>query len=234
MPQFDPVVVGAPETALTATLLRRLPAESVPAAWACEYEAVFWFDRAATTASRVLPPLLRGRARPLVVVGGFLRCADSPIGPHGKVLAAIGFRSGLRPRGHIAFMATDSESGLVGGRGNWALPVTLARFTGDLASGTVVAVEGDGDATPWTLGVTARAFGPAVPMRSTVTMLQQFSTGPLHPVTARARFRARMAIVDTTIDADAELPTWLRSGRRPGILLSHLRIAMPPVVSDSS
>ena len=71
----------------------------------------------------------------LLTVGGFVRYTDTPVGAYDEVLGMIGSRTGLRPWGNVAFMSVNSESSLVGGRTNWAMPKTLARFDGELANG---------------------------------------------------------------------------------------------------
>ena len=63
-------------------------------------------------------------------MGAFVHYLDTPVGPYAEVLAspAVLLRGGLLAAAHIPFIAVDSEASVRGGRENWALPKTLARF----------------------------------------------------------------------------------------------------------
>ncbi|WP_405136303.1 acetoacetate decarboxylase family protein [Nocardia sp. NBC_01388] len=219
-------VHGVPETALTAALVEHLPVNAAAAPWNCSAEAVFWLGRGGTPATAALPPLLRGKAHALAVIGGFVRYTETPVGSYDEVLGAVAFRQGLRPRGHVAFMAVDSETSLVGGRTNWAMPKTLASFSGDLACGTMTATEVVGGAPKWTVGVTAHAFGFALPLRATGTVLQQLHTDDIVAAQLRTRGRVKFALIDTSVDGDGDLPAWLRPGRHLGVLIPHLQFTL--------
>ncbi|MCU1642857.1 MAG: hypothetical protein JWN03_3132 [Nocardia sp.] len=219
-------VHGVPETALTAALVEHLPVNAAAAPWNCSAEAVFWLGRGGAPATAALPPRLRGKARALGVIGGFVRYTETPVGSYDEVLGAIAFRQGLRPRGHVAFMAVDSETSLVGGRTNWAMPKTLASFSGDLASGTMTATEAVGGAPKWTIGITARSFGFALPLHATGTVLHQSHTGDIAAAALHTRGRAKLALIDTSVDGDGDLPHWLRPGRHLGVLVPRLQFTL--------
>jgi hypothetical protein len=68
------------------------------------------------------------RALPLTVAA-FLRYKEGPVGAYDELLAMPNVL--LRRRRlslHVPFIAVDSEASIAGGRGNWALPKTLAEF----------------------------------------------------------------------------------------------------------
>jgi hypothetical protein len=190
-----------------------------PAPWTCRCQAVVWFGRAPKAAADDLPGELAGR-RALGVVGGIVRYLDTPVGAYDEVFAAIGVRHGRAVAGHIPFMAVDSADSVAGGRGNWALPKTLASFVGDLGSIQARAVG-------WRVGVAARPVGPAAPLSSRGVNLQQWPDGRLRRATLRLRGRARAAVV--SIDSDHPL---LASGRHVGAVLPEatfvLGVPWPP------
>jgi hypothetical protein len=180
-----------------------------PAPWTCRCQAIVWFGRApGRAAANALPGPLAGR-RALGVVGGIVRYLDTPVGPYDEVFAAIGVRHGRGVAGHIPFMAVDSEDSVAGGRGNWALPKTLASFDGDLGA---IEVHADG----WRVDVRTRAVGPALPTHSTGINLQVWPDGALRASKLRLRGRMRPALV--TVGSDHPLVT---SGRHPGAVLAE-------------
>ena len=120
------LVAGVAETLLTEQVVNRLPENLAPAPWTCECESVLWTMRPSRGAAQALPPGIGNGALPLGVIGGMVSYRDTPVGHYDEVLGAVVFRRGLTPRGTIAFMAVDSETSIVGGRANWAMPKTLA------------------------------------------------------------------------------------------------------------
>jgi hypothetical protein len=166
---------GVPETALSEALVATLPVNEAPAPWECRCSALLWLGRGGRAAAAALPPALAGSPG-LITVGGFVRYTDTPVGAYDEVLGMIGSRTGLRPWGNVAFMSVNSETSLVGGRTNWAMPKTLARFDGELANGGVITGNGT-DQLSWTVSATPRIVGPALPLRTKATARQQFADG---------------------------------------------------------
>jgi hypothetical protein len=72
--------------------------------------------------------------------GALISYADTPVGPYHEVIGMVIVRHGARLLVHVPFIAVDSPTSLVGGRVNWALPKTLADFTGEPRSGTAFEV----------------------------------------------------------------------------------------------
>ncbi|OBJ71009.1 acetoacetate decarboxylase family protein [Mycobacterium sp. 1274756.6] len=210
-----------PETLLSDALVATLPANDAPAPWECHCSGLVWLGRGGRAAAAALPPALGGSTG-LLTVGGFVRYTDTPVGPYDEVLGIVGSRSGLRPWGHVAFMAVDSPASLVGGRTNWAMPKTLARFDGD--PGAVMT--GTGADGVWRVRASARPLGPAVPLRLTGTARQQFADGRVGDSVLVCSARARPALVSVEVTSTGSLPRWLRPGRRVGAVIESARFTL--------
>ncbi len=218
-------VAGVIETVLTPELLARLPENSSTAPWECQCNAVVWTALGSKSATRALPPAIRDTARALNVVGGMVRYTDTPVGSYDEVLGTIGFRHGRAVRGNVAFMAVDSEASLVGGRTNWAMPKTLATFTGEPAGGATMSAAG-AVGTPWRVAATPRVLGPAVPIGSAFTVLQQFPDGAVRACKLKAKGWARPALITVDVEAETTLPDWLRSGRHLGAVIEKMTFSL--------
>lgn len=217
-------VAGVPETLLTDALVARLPGNTAEAPWSVEGTALMWTTRGGHAATEALPSGLRG-ARALGVAGGFVRYADTPVGPYDEVFGAVGVRTGRRVRGSVAFMAVDSESSLVGGRTNWAMPKTLAAFEGGIGSGETMTGQSS-DGTTWQVTATARALGPALPYRSKAVVVQQFPDGSLRPSRLAMTARMRPALVTVAVESDGPLAGWLKPGRHLGALVESMSFSL--------
>jgi hypothetical protein len=156
-------------------------------------------------AARVLP----------VVVGGLARYDSSPVGPYDELLAAVAVLDGPMLRGHVPFMAVDSARSRAGGRRFWSLPKELAHFAGGAVSGS-----------GWGVRVSARSWGPAVPVRLPLPLLQVRDDGAPLRVTARVSGRARLTVVAVAPDDGGPLPAPLRAGRFVGLRV-HGRLDVP-------
>lgn len=219
MPLDLAAVHGTPETSLSEEFAAGLPANSAPAPWDVRASAVVWWSKPTPAAAEALPPTLRGRAKPVMVIGGLVRYADTPVGTYDEVFGVVAYRDGLSIAGTIPFMAVDSPSSLVGGRGNWAIPKTLASFTGAPADGESF---GAGSATgpAWQVSATVRAKGPRLPVFSRARVAQEFPDGILRGTRLKARGRMRFAGIDVAVSSDAGLPDWLVPGRHKGALIT--------------
>ena len=218
-------VAGVPETALSAALLARLPANDSPAPWECVCEAVLWFGRGGHAATEALPPALRYGAHGLGVVGAVVRYLDTPVGPYDEVLGMVGSRTGLKPWGSVAFMSVDSEPSLVGGRTNWAMPKTLGAFDGEVGDGRTISGSG-ADETRWRVSATPKVLGPALPVRSVGLARQEFPGGRVGDSPLRAKGRIRPALVTVDVDSDGPLPGWLRPGRHLGAVVERATFSL--------
>lgn len=210
---------GVPESALSQALVATLPRNQAPAPWECRCSALLWLGRGGRAAAAVLPPALAGSPA-LVTLGAFVRYTDTPVGAYDEVLGIVGSRTGLRPWGNVAFMSVDSETSLVGGRTNWAMPKTLARFDGDLADGNLIT--GSSTAEPsWTVSATPRVKGPAIPLKVKGSARQQFADGRVGDSLLTFSGRIRPALVTVGVSSSGSLPTWLRSGLHLGAFVEE-------------
>lgn len=217
-------VAGVPETTLSEALVARLPGNLAPAPWAVEGQALLWLARGGSAAGSALPPGL-GVARGLAAVGGFVRYAETPVGTYDEVFGAVGHRTGRSVRGSVTFMAVDSETSLVGGRTNWAMPKTLASFTGGVGSGRTFTAVG-ADEQSWRVSATPRVIGPAIPYRSRAEVVQQFPDGSLRPSKLTMKARLRPALVTVEVESDGPLAGWLKPGRHLGAVVEGMSFSL--------
>lgn len=218
-------VPGVPETALTEELVATLPGHAAAAPWRVRCSALVWWSRAGAAATAALPPALRHQARATVVVGGLVRYEDTPVGPYDEVFAVIGYRIGRSFGSNVAFMAVDSPTSLVGGRVNWSMPKTLARFEGAPAGGRTFSATGDLEQS-WRVSGSARRLGPPLPVISRARVLQQFPDGSLRGSRLAARGWMRPTRVDVAVDSTGPLPGWLPPGRHLGAVLRPVTFSL--------
>lgn len=217
-------VAGAPETHLSAALLATLPPNTAEAPWTVNCSAVVWSGRPSRAVRDALPAQLRGH-RALVVVGGMVRYLETPVGPYDEVFGIVMAQDrGARTFGHVAFMAVDSPASLVGGRTNWAMPKTLAAFSGGVGSGRTITATGQD--TTWQVLATPRVLGPAVPVRSKAVTRQQFPGERLGDSKLDARGKVRPALVDVRVTSDGPLASWLRPGKHLGAVAEGITFTL--------
>lgn len=226
-------VSGSRQTVLGEAALGRLrpfdEGHTAHAPWVCRLQATVWWraaPRGDAALASVLPAALAG-ARPLGVAAAMVRYLDTPVGPYQEVLAGVLVLLRGVPTLHVPFIAVDSPASVVGGRREWALPKTEARF--GAGPGVVPQVAaGDG----WTL--TARAVSsrlPPVPAGAPVPLCQ---VGPGGAVVSALMVGAgvlRPATVDVVLDADDDLAAWLPAGRCRGATVTggRFRLGSPTV-----
>jgi hypothetical protein len=218
-------VAGVPETTLSEELTQRLPGNLAEAPWSVTGESLIWVGRASDAATQALPSSVRGSARGLGVVGGMVRYADTPVGTYDEVFGAVGFRHNGKVTGTVAFMAVDSEKSIVGGRTNWAMPKTLAAFTGGVGSGQTMTATA-ADAVNWSVSATSRVIGPPIPYKSKAVVHQQFPDGSLRPSQLVMRAKLRPAIITVKVTSDGPLADWLRPGRHLGAVISSMEFSL--------
>ena len=215
-------VEGVAESALADDDAERLPGASPPAPWATVLDAVVWFHRAAPGAADRLPGPLRGRPALPVTVGALVRYRETPVGPYHEVLASPSLLLGPRgPEACVPFIAVDSLPSVVGGRENWALPKTLARFEWPDArhGGFELDAEGRG----WSVHATVHPRPRRLPFAATSRNRQVTPSGDEIVFESRWRGRARVASVELETRGPT-LPGWLRSGRHPALVLDGARM----------
>jgi hypothetical protein len=222
-------VPGVAECRLPAATVAELPATAPVAPWRdLRLTSILWLTRGGRTAGRAAGAANRSHGRALAVIGGLISYSDTPVGPYHEVLGAVGLRAGRTVRNTVPFMAVDSTASLVGGRTNWSLPKTLARFTGEPADGEMTA-HGEG----WAVRVRARPYGPSVPIPMSGRIVQAWPDGQLRSAALAGKGRGRSAIVTVEVESDGELPSWLRPGRHLGAVVSQASFTMEPAVRES-
>lgn len=216
------MVAGIAGTELTAESLASLPASAPPAPWALEARAIVWLAPPTRAARAARQPGVTGRV--LATGGAFIAYADTPVGPYDEVIGflVLGGRGGAPA--HIPFIAVDSPASVVGGRANWWLPKTLARFHGTPATSEGMTAEHPA----WRVAARARAAGPALPLTARFALRQADAAGIALSARGRARVRVRPALVSVTTSGTAALTDWLRTGRFPGMVIDAFSGSLGP------
>jgi len=214
---------GLPGSGLPADLVARLPPSTPGPPWDARIEAVLWSHRSCPAAEATLPPGLTTRSLG-PTMAGFVHYTSTPVGSYHEVLASpVLVRGGLW-RLHLSFIAVDSLASLHAGRVHWALPKTLASFTGSPAPGSSMTAQGDG----WEVRAAITAGGPALPVWLRVSLAQWWPDGSIgsFPVTFRGRLRVGRVRVE--VSEEAPVAGWLRSGRHLAVCLSDTRMTLQP------
>jgi hypothetical protein len=184
-----------------------------PAPWETRADVVVWLHPAAPDAAHHLPEALRGRPTIPLTVGAFVRYRETPVGPYGEILAApVLLAEAPLPAACVPFIAVDSLASIRGGRENWDLPKTLARFA--FGAGTASA-EGDG----WRVDARIRARPRALPIR--LPLRDRQPAAGLIDILAAGR--AQPAIVELDVSGP-QLPQWLLRGPHPAIAIRDARM----------
>jgi len=215
-------VEGVAESALADEDAARVPGASAPAPWATVLDAVVWFHRAVPGAGERLPAALRGRRSLPLTIGALIRYRETPVGPYREVLASPTLLLGPRgPEACVPFIAVDSPASVHGGRENWALPKTLARF--DWPEEPRGGFELDAEGRGWSVHATVHARPRRLPFAATSRNRQVTPAGDEITFASRWRGRARVASVELETRGPT-LPGWLRSGRHPALVLDGARL----------
>jgi hypothetical protein len=215
-------IEGVPESALADDDAAGLPASSAPAPWTTRLQAVVWWHRAAQEAAAHLPGPLRSRRTLPVTVGALIRYIETPVGPYHEVLGAPALLAEWPlPAASVAFIAVDSAASVHGGRANWQLPKTLARF--EWPESTARGFELDAEGPRWSVHATVRPRGRRFPVAAPLRNRQVAPDGREVTFTSRARGQARAAAVELE-SRGSTLPAWLRSGRHAALVIDEARV----------
>jgi Acetoacetate decarboxylase (ADC) len=215
-------VPGVAESTLDDATVTTLPAGAPGAPWECESTGIVWWGRARGVTGTSAAAAVAGAGRPVVVLGGMISYARTPVGPYHEVFGGLGLRSGRSIEVSIPFMAVDSRDSVVGGRQNWSLPKVLARFTGEPGPRTAMTASGDG----WTVRVTARPIGPKLPAPMNGRIVQRWPDGVARSALLAGRGRSRLAVVTVEVSSSGDLGSWLRAGRHLGVITSDVTFTM--------
>ncbi|HWU31670.1 MAG TPA: acetoacetate decarboxylase family protein [Marmoricola sp.] len=225
MTEFDIAgVPGVPETILPAGLIADLPANLAPAPWNVRGSAVVWWNRANAAAAEALPETLRATHKPVMVIGGFVRYANTPVGTYDEVFGIVASKGPGGPKdivSTVAFMAVDSPTSLVGGRTNWSMPKTLASFDG-APDGEMTARSGSDRL--WTVTSRARALPFGITRSAKAVIRQAFPDGSVGDTAMESGGRMRPALISVGVESDGPLAEWLKPGRRVGMILENVKM----------
>jgi hypothetical protein len=215
-------LVGVPETRLPVDVAARLPGSTPAAPWRVRMSGLLWRHRPLPGAAHALPAQLSPRARG-VTNAGFVRYAETPVGPYAEVMGApVSVRGGLLSRVHVPFIAVDSEPSVHAGRAHWALPKVLATFSWPEPG--KVRVDGDG----WWLAAQVVRTGPRIPLLGRSTAAQVRPDGQVGVAGTTMRGIGRVVTIAVDVDPDASFASWLRGGEHRGVLVSNATLTMGP------
>ncbi len=212
---------GVPGSGLDADLVEQLPSSTPGPPWDVAIEAVLWVHRSCAYAAATLPPGLQARV-PRPTIAGFVRYTSTPVGSYHEVLASPTLVRGGLARLHIPFIAVDSLASLHAGRVHWALPKTLASFTGSPRPGSSITAQGDG----WQVRAAVAAKGPAIPTWLRISLAQRWPDGSVGSFPVTFRGRLRIGRVDVEVAEETPAAAWLRSGRHLAVYLSDARMTL--------
>jgi hypothetical protein len=142
---------GLPETQLPESLIARLPTSVAAAPWTTRCHVVTWLHQVEPAALEAFPDAIRPE-RIALVAWALVRYEQTPVGPYSEIAATL-IPDGGDGRGHIPFIAVDSLPSIVGGRTNWLLPKSLARFDWSTDGMTVTASSDEPAAPAWSITV---------------------------------------------------------------------------------
>lgn len=224
----DADLPSVPESRLWPAALATLPTSSAPAPWTTQVRAILWAHRA--TPWRELGEAPSRRTFPLTVAAA-VDYLDTPVGPYSEVFASPRLlRAADLPTLSIPFIAVDSAASVRGGRTEWALPKTLARFvwsrTGAEPSGVRAEAAPDAPA-PWWVDVDVVRRSPRFPLAGGLRLAQPWPDGRWRTADVSLRGRARLARVRTAAGGPT-LPRWLLAGTHVGLVVEgEMTISRP-------
>jgi len=155
-----------------------------------------------------------------LVAWALVRYEQTPVGPYDEIAATL-LPEGGNGYGHIPFIAVDSYPSIVGGRANWLLPKSLARFvwSEDSLSANVTA---DAPAKPgWSLTLNATPYGEASALAVPSNVQQVSNEGAVRRFTGNMAGSMQPAAINVEGVAEGPLATLLVSGRYEGTVLNN-------------
>lgn len=219
--------VGLPESTLPAALIQLLPDKIPGAPWRTQCHVVTWMHPVGPAALDAFPQPIRPAAVSLVA-WALVRYENTPVGPYNEVAATL-IPDGGDGYGHIPFIAVDSYPSIVGGRSNWLLPKSLARFvwTQDQLSANVTA---DAPSKPgWSITVSLTPTGEPTELAIPSNVQQVSTGGAVRRFTGNMAGSTRSAAVNVDGVAEGPLAALLVPGRHEGTILSDCRFEVGPL-----
>jgi len=210
--------VGLPESQLPVELVRLLPEKVAGAPWRTQCRVVTWMHPVAPAALDAFPAPIRPAGIALAA-WALVRYEHTPVGPYDELAVTL-LPEGGDGYGHIPFIAVDSYPSIVGGRANWLLPKSLARFvwSEDSLSANVTA---DAPAKPgWSLTINVMPSGEPAATAIPSNVKQVSTAGVVRRFTGTMGGSMQPAAVNVEGVAEGPLAPLLVSGRYDGSLLS--------------
>jgi hypothetical protein len=210
--------VGLPESVLPVQLVQLLPEKVAGAPWRTQCRVVTWMHPVAPAALEAFPAPIRP-AGVALAAWALVRYEYTPVGPYDELAVTL-LPEGGEGYGHIPFIAVDSYPSIVGGRVNWLLPKSLARFvwSEDSLSANVTA---DAPAKPgWSLTVNVDPWGETTQAAIPSNVQQVSAAGAVRRFTGTMGGVTQPAAVNVEGVAEGPLASLLVSGRYDGTLLT--------------
>lgn len=216
--------VGLPETNLPAVLVDLLP-KSVPAApWRTQCQVTTWMHPATPAALEAFPAPIKPDGSAMVA-WALVRYDQTPVGPYNEIAATL-IPDGGDGYGHIPFIAVDSYPSIVGGRANWLLPKSLARFVWS-EDGLAVNVTADAPAKPgWSIIVGIAPAGDATPMEIPNRVQQVSTAGQVRRFDGSLAGSMCPAAVVVDAVAEGPLAALLESGTYEGTIVTDCNFSV--------
>jgi hypothetical protein len=215
---------GLPETVLPPPLVDLLPPSVPGAPWRTQCRVITWMHAAEKAALDVFPAAIRPEKIALVA-WALVRYEQTPVGPYDEVAVTL-LPEGGDGYGHIPFIAVDSYPSIVGGRANWLLPKSLARFvwSEDSLSANVTS---DAPAKPgWSITVTATPSGDATAVTIPSNVQQVAPSGAVRRFAGTMAGSMGAASVNVEGVAEGPLAALLVSGRHDGSIITGCAFAV--------
>ncbi|MFL6239550.1 MAG: acetoacetate decarboxylase family protein [Actinomycetes bacterium] len=212
-------LAGVPETRLPVDAAAALPESTPGAPWRVQMSALMWRHRSKPEAAEAVPSALVAKSGG-ITNAGFVKYAETPVGPYSEVMSAVSVQGGMLPRVHIPFIAVDSLSSVQAGRTHWALPKVPASFTWRGAE----SAHADGDG--WWLSARVVHTGPRIPLFGRSTNVQVRPDGRTGLSSTGMHGWARVVTVQVHVDPNASFASWVAPGRHRGVLVTHARLSM--------
>jgi hypothetical protein len=210
--------VGLPESVLPVQLVQLLPEKVAGAPWRTQCRVITWVHPVAPAAVEALPAPIRSAGISLAA-WALVRYEHTPVGPYDELAVTLLPEAG-DGYGHIPFIAVDSYPSIVGGRTNWLLPKSLARFvwSEDSLNANVTA---DAPAKPgWSLTINTTPSGLPNAAAIPSNVQQVSAAGAVRRFTGTMTGAMQPASVNVEGVAEGPLAPLLVSGRYDGTLLT--------------
>jgi hypothetical protein len=219
--------VGLPETTLPSALVQLLPENSAPAPWRTHCRVITWMHAASPAAIEAFPAPIRP-AGVALVAWALVRYERTPVGPYNEIAVTL-LPDGGDGYGHIPFIAVDSYPSIVGGRANWLLPKSLARFVWT-ADGLSANATADAPTKPgWSITVNAAPTGDPAQTSIPSNVKQVSRAGAVRRFSGTMAGRMQPASVKVEGVAEGPLAALLVPGQHDGTLLADCKFEVGPL-----